>query len=383
MRWKRLRRLAQGLALAGAATLVTLLLVELGVRLISPQQLITLRPDIWQPAEVFGWRHTPNADTEINVGEGDVRWRTDALGHRIATEAPQSPPVRRVLALGDSFIEAIQVAYEDTTTAQLERLLSQALGVAVAVDNTGVGGWGPEQYLLEARAQLPRADYDAAVVFVFAGNDRVYQRHVHYTPNQVASRRGLRLPRSLSKRELIDTIAYPINDVLERHSHLFILLRNRAKFLLMRVGLSAHHFPAAVIRSRNTPDAWRLSAEVLTEIAALTRAHAVPLLVVFLPGVYQVDRELGARYAATAGLGPSDYDLDLPSRLLGHALEATDLTWIDTLETLRSAHRAGIAPLYGRVDTHLAPAGHRVVAEAVAPWLLEHLRRARPAPGAP
>ncbi len=389
-------RIFHGLALATCSTAFTLLVLELGVRLLVPQQLITLRPDIWQPAEIFGWRHAPDADTTINVGEGDVRWRTDDRGHRISEHTPPGPrdtkqPLR-VLALGDSFLEAIQVGYEDTTTAQLMALLRTEMGRPVDVINTGVGGWGPEQYLLEARSELARVElgrgasaaYDAVIVFLFVGNDRVYQRYDTYHPNQVAAPRRLRLPRALSKRELVDAIAYPINNALERRSHLFTLLKNRAKFLLMRVGLSAHHFPATLIRARNgiTADGsppWGLTAEVLTDIQSLTTEKGLPMLVVLLPGIYQVDTAIGARYAASSGLAPEDYDLALPSELLGPTLDAAGLTWIDTLPSLRQAHRAAIEAgqrpaLYGNVDTHLAPAGHRVVAETILPWVREQLQ---------
>lgn len=370
--------------------MLVLLALELGVRLLEPQQLITLRPDIWQPAETFGWRHAPDADTSINVGEGDVRWRTDERGHRVGDAPPTADsagkPMLRVLTLGDSFLEAIQVAFEDTTTAQLASRLHQELAEPVRVVNTGVGGWGPEQYLLEARAELENhasGTYDAVIVFVFVGNDRVYRRRNTYSPSQVAAPRNLRLPRALSKRELIDAVAYPINNALERRSHLFTLLKNRAKFLLMRVGLSAHHFPATLIRARNgiTADGsapWALTAEVLTDIRSLTADHDLPMLVVLLPGVYQVDTDLGGQYAQSSGLAPEDYDLTLPSELLAPSLDAASLTWIDTLPSLRQAHQdamaAGRRPaLYGAVDTHLAPAGHRVVAEAILPWAREHL----------
>lgn len=370
-RFPKLRRAAQTLLLAAASLSLTLLALELGVRLLAPQQLIVLRPDLWQPTDGVGWRHRANADTVINTGDGPARIVTDGRGHRIAPGPLPSDPTLRVLALGDSFLEAIQVDYADTFAARLEQSLAAARGETVRVVNTGVGGWDPEQYLLEARAELERRDYDAVLVFAFLPNDLVLRRRGHLPPRQAAERRRLRWPRAASKRELVDAVAYPVNDVLERHSQLFMLLRNRAKFLLMRAGLSAHYFPAVLRTGGNLAalETWRTTAEIVAEIRDLAAARGVPMLAVLLPGVYQVDAEAGRRYAQAVGLEPTDYDLDLPSRLFGQALGAEHVPFLDTLPALRSALAAGRGPLFGQVDTHLAPAGHQVVAETVMPHL--------------
>ena len=66
-------------------------------------------------------------------------------------------------------------------------------------------------------------------------------------------------------------------------------------------------------------------------------------------------------------------NLEQPSLLLGHLFNAMDLILIDTLPALRAALTRQGSP-FGRVDPHLSPEGHRVVAETVAPVLLRALR---------
>lgn len=372
----RLRRATQAFLLTGLSVGATLIALEVGVRLLAPQQLIDLRPDIWQAADGFGWRHRPQVDTVINTGERPARIITDARGHRIGPEPPPTDPALRVLALGDSFLEALQVDHTDTITARLERGLAGARGETVRVVNTGVGSWGPEHYRLEAKEELARAVYDAVLVFTYLPNDLVVHRVDHFPARPATEPRRLRWPRSAAKDELVDAMAYPYNDFWERRSHLYMLIRNRAKFLLMRAGLSAHYFPAilSTTGAYATVEAWQTTAEIFREIHDLAAAQQVPILTILLPGVYQVDAEAGRRYAHAIGLAATDYDLDQPQRLLARALEDAGVPYLDTLPALRAAlpsgHGAGHGPLYGHVDTHLAPVGHHVVAEAVLPQLL-------------
>ena len=62
----------RNLPLLLCATLGSIILAEILVRIFAPQQLIILRPDIWQPTNVLGYRHHENANTVVNLGEATV-----------------------------------------------------------------------------------------------------------------------------------------------------------------------------------------------------------------------------------------------------------------------------------------------------------------------
>jgi hypothetical protein len=51
------------------------------------------------------------------------------------------------------------------------------------------------------------------------------------------------------------------------------------------------------------------------------------------------------------------------------------LSFIDMTPIFREAYENGILDLYGRIDNHLAIAGHQLVAEAIYPLVYEQLRR--------
>lgn len=371
-RW--VRRMAPPLLLLPLSLLVALLAGEVLVRLAAPQQLVLLRPDIWTPADTLGWLHRPGVDTEVNTGERTVRFLTDADGYRVGPDGPVDAQ-RRVLLLGDSFMEALQVEYEQSLAGLMEHDLARILGEPVAVRNAGVGAWDVSHYLLEARRRLAAEDFDLVVVAVYLGNDLVSEAHERFEPREVEERHAFRMPRSLSRDELISAVARPLNDWLEVRSHLAILTKNTLRGVLMGMGLTARYIPGEImVERRDAPD-WSISAGILAEIDALARDRDTPALFVLIPSVYQVDPGLLREHARALGVDPATLDPDQPNRQLGDRMREEGLTVIDLLPELRAAHEQG-ARLYGTIDPHFAPEGHRVTWEGLSAAVLPFFRPA-------
>lgn len=66
-------------------------------------------------------------------------------------------------------------------------------------------------------------------------------------------------------------------------------------------------------------------------------------------------------------------DLGVPYRKLADVLRERELRVLDLLDVFRDAKTEGMH-LYGSVDAHLSPAGHRVLARAVQQEFLRLLR---------
>ena len=164
---RRLSRVADILALLLVTIALTQTLMELSFRLLEPQQLIVMRPDLFVPNDGLGYDLRPNLDTSISTGEREVRFVTDADGHRIGTTPRAKPAAFRILALGDSFLQALQVDYEDLMTTRLEQSLSSALKQKVEIANAGVGGQNPNNYLIRARKELEGGKYSTVITFVY------------------------------------------------------------------------------------------------------------------------------------------------------------------------------------------------------------------------
>src|SRR5688572_6466014 len=339
-------------------------LAEIAVRIVAPQQLIMIRPDLWQPADTVGWLRRANVNAEINTGQGAVQLMSDQDGFRIG-RAGRSSGVP-VLVLGDSFVEALQVEYEQSVSGLLEQSLSAATGQTVAVRNAGVGGWTPSQYYLRARSLLPRDNYRLVITAVYVGNDARPDRTDYVAPRRNVDRHEFRLPRAINKAELVGATLRPLNDALEVRSHLFIMVRKRLETLRMKTGTSPLYFPREFLKRETGSSSWTTTADICRDIKILAEQHGARALFVLIPTNYQVDQTIFHAYVRGFGIDTAAVDLDQPTRRLMEEFTRRDLQVIDALPRFRELNAAG-QDLYGNVDQHLSAAGHQALSELVTP----------------
>lgn len=368
-----LRRGVLNLALLLGSMLVALAFAEAAVRLLHPQQLILLRPDIWQATDTLGWEHRPHVDTRVNTGERTVRFVTDGEGFRVGPGGRVEAD-RSILLIGDSFMAALQVEYGQSLAGIMEDSLPPALGAPVAVRNAAVGAWDASHYLLRTRRVLSHGlDPDLVLVAVYVGNDVVADRVESFPPRRPVEREEFRFPSEFSWSEIVDGFARPLNDRLETRSHLFVLLKNNLRGLRIRLGLSAVYIPENVRVDRANQPGWEVTAKILEEVASEAHRAGSEALFLLIPSDYQVYPELYRRHARAFGADTVAVDLAQPNRIMARLLEDRGLTVVDALPPLRQAAEDG-AELYGRVDTHLSPAGHATLWSAVRPVLTRLLK---------
>jgi len=241
------------------------------------------------------------------------------------------------------------------------------------VRNTAVSNWDPNQYLLQAKRSLAKESYDLAVLILYLGNDIIKTRRDSYPPRIPYEVHLFRIPRSLTRRELINAIFYPINDFLEVHSHLFIFLKRKARIPLMQLGLTAESFPSYFFKSKATTVRWDVTAQICKEIVTLAKEHGIGTVIVLLPTRYQVDRRKFNEHLRGFNLDPDAIDLDQPNQLMGSALQAHNLEFIDVMPDLQHASSRGLR-LYGDLDDHFTANGHAVLMQAIEPVLVSRLR---------
>ncbi len=354
-----------------------ILILELVTWVFIPQQLI--RYDSFYQGDPTGLGRVPaaNVDTVLNSGEGDIRFMTNAAGMRVGAMPVPTDPDVRVLMLGDSYMEAIQVEYEETTDALLEQALSEALGATVVVDNRSSASFNINHYAIALEQSLGATAYDMAVVFINPSNDFIAERVTAYPEERIRVRR-LRLPHSLAPGEVIDAVLYPINDTLERNSHLFVLLKQRFADQLARLGLSARRsFPWVLARAYADLPRWETTAERLDEMDALATAHDVPIVFVVVPMATQIDTAWLDFYRDVASITDADIALTQPQEKLREAAERYGFTLVDPYAQFQATADAG-TQLFGQVDTHYTAAGHRLMTEQILPTLRAHLDAASP-----
>jgi hypothetical protein len=173
----RWRSGAQNLALAAGALAVALLLAEAAARLLArsaprgKEQLERNQYTEYDP--VLGWRKTPGARVVYDRREYHVEYRVNSRGLRGPERAyARTPGAARVLALGDSFVEAFMADDARTATSRLESRLA-ARGCRAEVVNGGTAGYSTDQEYLFYRDEGSKYAADVTVLFVYH-NDLPY-----------------------------------------------------------------------------------------------------------------------------------------------------------------------------------------------------------------
>ncbi len=165
-------RIITNLVVALVAILAALGLMEVTARLLpSPFQGPEPSAEVCDPD--YGWRGRAGYETGVAT---ESYFHTLSLNSRGMhdTEHPKQKPedTYRILALGDSFVRAHQVAEAETAHQVLEDWLNRnAAPPQFEVISAGVDAWGTGQELLYYRQEGREYAPDMVLLFLYLGND--------------------------------------------------------------------------------------------------------------------------------------------------------------------------------------------------------------------
>jgi hypothetical protein len=356
----KLRRVAFGAVLLLALGVSSAFLLEGLVRVFQPQVLPHDEPDLWAPDAVIGWRRQPNKHVVANSGERDVDVCTNGVGDRVACGAPpRNDCAKRVLVIGDSYVEALAIPFAETVWSRLDADNGACSDVA------GVGAYYLSQYVAQTRERLrePGAHYDLVIVSLYVGNDLTDDPEKLPKPQDV-QRRPVRLfPAGLSEQALKDWFT-PWNSWLKAHSQAYVAVRYAIRRWMDTGDVGIYGVPEALRRSQLTPALLDGTTRGLREIGEEAHRHGTRCLVVVVPHRSQATDPDGAVLLRGFPQLAGDVDMDLTSReLVPRLSEAPE---IDRVVDLLPPLRARADPeLWGTRDAHLSPKGHGVWFEAL------------------
>ncbi len=361
------KNLFAGLTIMLITICFSLICLEIFVRIFYPQNLVLVDPSVFGPDSHLGWKHRPEVKTKVMTPQGKINFHTDKNGYRIDPLHYNPDAEIRILSLGDSFTEAIQVDDDKTATELIARTLEEKYNKTVYVCNTGVGDWDPNQYLIQARIELNSGKkYNLGIVFFYLGNDIVSEKKDHFP------RRQSRLRKFKNIGSFLAYPLYPINDFLQSRSHLFILLKNGLRNLRIKLGLSPYPIADAFFTNKYNDKMWNITGEICSEINAEFQKHNIPVFFVLIPTNYQVDTTIFNKFLKLFNISSTQINLEQPNTLMAKELSKRRIEYIDILNNLRAKHNEGIQ-LYGEIDPHFNENGLKYMAELILPIIEKKL----------
>jgi len=373
------RTLTLRVALVAGGLLLPLALVECALRLVGPILPGNYETGRWAERHaVYGHFHIPDSAAWLREPEFVAHLRFNRFGLRgpdVPLEGTAGVP--RVLMLGDSFIEAKQVAEADTVAARLQVM------TGAEYLNSGTFDWGPVQQYLYLSHEGARFRPDAIVQFFYLGNDVADN-----VPRSRGELRRLGFPAAgvdddTGELELLPWTASPptrADRVSEVLGGTFATYRAYETGILDKVRYSqVNPYPMErhlldLFRDREPASlatAWRVVDALLGAIQAEGERIGAPTLLVIVPTKWQVHADDWRAFLKHHDRGIDDgWDLDKPNRRLARLAEARGMPVLDLQPALRAAAAEGTR-LYYAVDTHWTAEGHAVAARELARYLSE------------
>lgn len=355
----RVRSWLLNILLGFVALVFTLAAAELGVRLVAPQPVGLSHQDRYGLALHYPGitRFLPQFGHQVSFNAAGMRDREHALEKRDGTF--------RILLLGDSFMEALQVPADSMLATLMEQDLTRATGRPVEVINGGVSGWGTGdelRYLTRyGRAYHP----DLVVVAMTLHNDISdnLRREWYTLKDGVLADRDPQ-PKSWFQFKVLESKAF-----LATRVQLYQLARRvRHGREMQQVGqaLNSHVVELFTVPSPPNIDlGWQLTDRLLGAIRDTTKAMGSQMAVVLLPLKYQLADTTFAGFVKTTEKPADRMGMYQPQTMVRRMADSLQIPVVDLLPAFQQWTAAGKAPLYLDWDGHWNDAGHRLAANVV------------------
>ena len=377
------RTIAARLLLVALGLVLPALLLETVLRVFGPVIPGNYETGVWAEGHpIVGHFHIPGATAWVREPEFTTYLRFNSQGLRGPEVAPdKAPGTRRILLLGDSFVEAKQVAEWDALPDRLAALLAQSGATPAELLNSGTFDWSQVHEYLYLHGVSPSLHPDVVLQFFYVGNDLS-----DLWPRSRGELRDLERPVALLdddgqllfpdwRRRTPDRGEALLGD-LSRRSALFRAFETGVVDKLRyrdRGGQGVEGQLLELYRFRESPQetrAWKTAEALLVATRDEAERQGARFGLVIVPGKWQVHRE--DWQALLAARGETDDDrwvLRGPDRRMAQIADAHQIPVLDLMPPLRDAADAG-RRLYYPTDIHWTAAGHEVAARSVADFLL-------------
>lgn len=208
------------LAILLLASVAGFAVAEVCLRLFVEQE--TKRLAIYDPD--LGWRGRPMG-SGLYIEDADgirTRFRYNNLGYRDEDVLPKTPDQRRLIIVGDSFVENLEVAFEESYPALLEVRCKQD-DPRWDLVTLGSQGYSTAQELLAFRKYRDEVGADLVLLFFYCGND--FDDNLRPNFAYLDETRALQFPQNNESPWTVR--AKQFQRFLYEASHVVFLLKNR------------------------------------------------------------------------------------------------------------------------------------------------------------
>jgi len=326
-----------------------------------------------QPQDLGNWAYTRDG---LTVHLPKMTQFSSKFGHEITTNSAgmrdrehdltKAPGVYRILVLGDSFMEANQVKFEDGFVRVLEQRLKEGARRPVEVINASVSGWGTDDELTYFMREGVKYRPDLILVAMTLHNDvsdNLREDYHEFRNGRIEQRPVTLVPWG-------SFAILQVKEWMASHSHLYYMayrasraswVSNEAQILNSHVGGLLRRVPDDRIRA-----GWEMTRQLLQKMRQEADAINAPVAVMLLPLSVQVYPETAKEFLATNSLKQTDIDLFKPQEMMQGIGKNIGVSIIDLFPVFRDTKAKCNCALFVQGDGHWNKLGHQTAAEEAA-----------------
>jgi hypothetical protein len=374
------------------ALLLPLLVLEAALRMFGP-----ILPGNYDTGaylvrnEALGHFHVPNFDGWIKAPEFTTHVTINPQGLRDRRQSFDKPAgTFRVLFLGDSFVEAVQVQQAQGVAEQLEKALNHGASRPVEVINAGVAAYGTGQELLLLDQIGAQYHPDLVVLLFFVGNDVTnnnYRLELWGDKDSEKLANALKPYWDLNKDGTLRMIPGP--PPAPRTGFAYTMRNTSVLYNVIETGVFNklnQNYPREQLEAvgglrtpltglyDTQPDgdweqAWKISEALLAQIRDHAAAMGAPLVVAGGPEWRALEPdawldEISRGNPNSNRLKSGRLKIEAPTDQLGTILDHINVPYINLLPPFEAAFTQN-QHLYYQFDKHWTAAGHAVAAAAI------------------
>ena len=333
--------------------IIAIFALELGLNKLAPNSRASFRK-FHKLDKKVGYKGIANAEGERKEGEIESYVKMNSHGFRDRERSyEKGKDVFRIVVLGDSIIEALQVPLEQAFTDVLERMLNSESDKRFEVINLGVSGFGTGQEYLTLKYYGLNYQPDLIILAFFLFNDI---RNNSLTLDSKYSGRSINdrsIPYFVLNNGEIEELSFRIGKrkiiktfLARLFPNIYYLIGDSVRApwlvnLLWEMGLtdSVNSFKKKDISKsyylyaeKYTPDwenAWAVTKALILKMAKELEMNKIRLLVVVISSEVEFRPDM---WDKTLDEDPSmrllEFDLKKPERILSSFLEANGIDYL-------------------------------------------------------
>jgi hypothetical protein len=351
-------------ALAAGSLFVALLCAEVILRMFYPQPL-----GVWYSLREGLVIHPPDLSVYLNQFDRTVQF--NSIGMRDREHAvPKDNGTFRVLLLGDSFMESLQVDFEDSFPKLLEDRLRQSSRRPVEVINCAVSGWGTDQELIYLQQYGLKFHPDLILIGMTIHNDVAdnLEEHFHTLVD------GKLMAKPKQEIPWLEYRSLKVKDFLASHSHLTQLLRKykyRRGLATAAQSLDTHLLQ--LVRREESAQlgmGWEMTYQLFKQIQEAGKGIGAEAAIFLIPLSIQLYDQAFTRFMRAHDVSRDDISLEKPQEKMTQFGKSSGIQIIDLLPNFREWVQTNQQSLHV-ADGHWTSGGHRLAADVVSDQLVK------------